>query len=111
MPVYGPRHAGASTFKLVCLYAMWLNVVSPLRIGITDRMNAPTLDSLRQEIDAIDGELHGLIGRRADVVGRIAGTKPAGGPALTFEAATAIAQRQLKCGGLPYQPVPAASAT
>ncbi len=45
-------------------------------------MNAPTLDSLRQEIDAIDGELHGLIGRRADVVGRIAGTKPAGGLAL-----------------------------
>ncbi len=45
-------------------------------------MNAPNLDSLRQEIDAIDGELHGLIGRRADVVGRIAGTKPAGGLAL-----------------------------
>ena len=27
-------------------------------------MNAPSLDSLRQEIDAIDGELHGLIGRQ-----------------------------------------------
>ena len=51
---------------------MWLNVVSPLRTGITGLMNAPSLDSLRQEIDAIDGELHGLIGRRADVVGRIA---------------------------------------
>ena len=45
-------------------------------------MNAPSLDSLRQEIDAIDGELHGLISRRADVVGRIAGVKPAGGLAL-----------------------------
>ncbi len=45
-------------------------------------MNAPSLDSLRQEIDAIDGELHGLISRRADVVGRIAAVKPAGGLAL-----------------------------
>ena len=45
-------------------------------------MNAPSLDNLRQEIDAIDGELHGLIGRRADVVGRIATVKPAGGLAL-----------------------------
>ena len=45
-------------------------------------MNAPSLDNLRQEIDAIDGELHGLIGRRADVVERIATVKPAGGLAL-----------------------------
>jgi chorismate mutase / prephenate dehydratase len=45
-------------------------------------MNALSLDSLRQEIDAIDGELHGLIGRRAEVVGRIAAVKPAGGLAL-----------------------------
>ena len=29
-------------------------------------MDAPNLDSLRQEIDAIDGDLHGLIRRRAD---------------------------------------------
>ena len=45
-------------------------------------MDAPSLDSLRQEIDAIDGELHGLIRRRTDVVGHIAGTKPAGMLAL-----------------------------
>lgn len=45
-------------------------------------MDASTLDSLRQEIDAIDGELHGLIRRRTTVVERIAGTKPAGGLAL-----------------------------
>ena len=45
-------------------------------------MDAPSLDSLRQEIDAIDGELHGLIRRRADLVDRIAASKPPGGLAL-----------------------------
>ena len=45
-------------------------------------MNALSLDSLRREIDTIDGELHGLIGRRAAVVGQIAAVKPAGGLAL-----------------------------
>ncbi|SKA10537.1 chorismate mutase [Enhydrobacter aerosaccus] len=42
-------------------------------------MDAPSLDSLRQQIDAIDGELHGLICRRASLVGQIAAAKPAGG--------------------------------
>ena len=45
-------------------------------------MDAPSLDSLRQEIDAIDGELHGLIRRRAALVDRIAASKPPGGLAL-----------------------------
>ncbi|HTR87882.1 MAG TPA: chorismate mutase [Reyranella sp.] len=45
-------------------------------------MDAPDLDKLRQEIDAIDGDLHGLIRRRASLVGRIADAKPAGGLAL-----------------------------
>ena len=45
-------------------------------------MDSPSLDSLRQEIDAIDGELHGLIRRRADLVDRIAAAKPPGGLAL-----------------------------
>ncbi len=45
-------------------------------------MDSPTLDSLRQEIDAIDGQLHGLIRRRADLVDRISESKPAGGLAL-----------------------------
>ena len=45
-------------------------------------MDAPSLDSLRQEIDAIDTELHGLIRRRAEVVGHISATKPTGGLAL-----------------------------
>ncbi|MBS0550527.1 MAG: chorismate mutase [Proteobacteria bacterium] len=42
-------------------------------------MDAPSLDALRKEIDAIDGDLHGLIRRRATLVGRIAAAKPAGG--------------------------------
>jgi chorismate mutase / prephenate dehydratase len=45
-------------------------------------MDSPSLDSLRQEIDAIDGELHGLIRRRAGLVDRIAASKPPGGLAL-----------------------------
>jgi chorismate mutase len=45
-------------------------------------MDSPSLDSLRQEIDAIDGELHGLIRRRAALVDRISASKPAGGLAL-----------------------------
>jgi len=41
-------------------------------------MDAPDLEQLRQEIDAIDSDLHGLIRRRASLVGRIAATKPTG---------------------------------
>ena len=42
-------------------------------------MDAPSLDKLRQEIDSIDGDLHGLIRRRADLVGAIGASKPTGG--------------------------------
>jgi chorismate mutase/prephenate dehydratase len=42
-------------------------------------MDTPNLDTLRQEIDAIDGEVHGLIKRRAALVGNIAAAKPPGG--------------------------------
>lgn len=45
-------------------------------------MDAPNLDILRQEIDAIDTDLHGLIRRRSEVVAHISSTKPAGGLAL-----------------------------
>jgi chorismate mutase len=45
-------------------------------------MDAPRLNALRQEIDSIDRELHGLIRRRAALVGEITATKPAGGLAL-----------------------------
>jgi chorismate mutase/prephenate dehydratase len=41
-------------------------------------MDAPSLDKLRQQIDGIDSELHGLIRRRADLVGEIAASKPNG---------------------------------
>ncbi len=42
-------------------------------------MDTPNLDTLRQEIDVIDGELHGMIRRRAALVGEISAAKPAGG--------------------------------
>jgi chorismate mutase/prephenate dehydratase len=42
-------------------------------------MDAPSLDKLRQEIDGIDRDLHGLIRRRADLVGEIGAAKPNGG--------------------------------
>jgi chorismate mutase len=42
-------------------------------------MDSPNLETLRHEIDAIDGELHGLIRRRATLVGQIAAAKTAGG--------------------------------
>jgi len=45
-------------------------------------MDAPRLNALRQEIDSIDRDLHGLIRRRATLVGEITATKPAGGLAL-----------------------------
>jgi chorismate mutase len=42
-------------------------------------MDTPDLDTLRAEIDAIDGQVHGLIQRRAALVGEIAAAKTAGG--------------------------------
>lgn len=41
-------------------------------------MDASSLEKLRQEIDAIDGDLHGLIRRRASLVGEIAAAKTDG---------------------------------
>jgi chorismate mutase len=45
-------------------------------------MDSPTLDRLRQEIDTIDSDLHGLIERRAELVDRIAASKTGTGLAL-----------------------------
>jgi chorismate mutase len=45
-------------------------------------MDAPSLETLRQQIDAIDSELHGLIRQRASLVGQIAAAKTAGGLAM-----------------------------
>ena len=59
-------------------------------------MDASPLDSLRQEIDAIDGELHGLIRRRAALVGRISAAKPAGGLALRPGREAAVIRQRLE---------------
>jgi chorismate mutase len=66
-------------------------------------MDAPSLDSLRQEIDAIDGELHGLIRRRTSVVERITATKPANGLALRPGREAFVMRRRLAAheGGFP----------
>jgi chorismate mutase len=45
-------------------------------------MDSPGLEKLRLEIDAIDGDLHGLIRRRAALVGEILSAKPDGGLAM-----------------------------
>ena len=45
-------------------------------------MDSPNLDSLRHQLDVIDGELHAMIRRRADLVDRISAAKPPGGLAL-----------------------------
>ena len=68
--------------EVSCLYGGRPDVVSPLPYRTNGFMDSPSLDSLRQDIDAIDGELHGLIQRRAALVDRIAGSKPPGGLAL-----------------------------
>jgi chorismate mutase-like protein len=45
-------------------------------------MDGQTLNDLRQQIDGIDDTLHDLLMRRAELVERIAASKPAGGLAL-----------------------------
>ena len=69
-------------------------------------MDAPSLDSLRQEIDAIDGELHGLIQRRAAVVDRIAASKPPGGLALRPGREAQVMRQRLETpsGAVPRPP-------
>ncbi|MBM3648779.1 MAG: chorismate mutase [Alphaproteobacteria bacterium] len=59
-------------------------------------MDLPSLDSLRQEIDAIDGELHGLINRRAALVDRIAAAKPGGALALRPGREAQVMRRRLQ---------------
>lgn len=45
-------------------------------------MDSPDLETLRKEIDGIDGDLHGLIRRRAALVSRIVAAKPGSGLSL-----------------------------
>ena len=65
-------------------------------------MDASALDSLRQEIDAIDVDLHDLIRRRAQVVERIATVKPAGGLALRPGREAVILRRRLASHAGPF---------
>lgn len=58
-------------------------------------MDAPTLDRLRQEIDSIDSDLHGLIERRADLVDRIAASKTGTGLALRPGREARVMRRRL----------------
>jgi chorismate mutase len=58
-------------------------------------MDAPSLEILRQEIDAIDSDLHGLIRRRAALVGQISAAKPTGGLALRPGREARIMRRRL----------------
>lgn len=66
-------------------------------------MDAPRLNALRQEIDAIDDDLHGLIRRRAALVGEITAAKPAGGLALRPGREAEIMRKRLAThgGGFP----------
>ena len=75
---YSASAAGSASVALVCLYAGQPDVVSPLQ----PLHGCPQSRRLRQEIDAIDGDLHGLIRRRAALVGEITAAKPPGGLAL-----------------------------
>ncbi len=58
-------------------------------------MDAPDLEILRQEIDAIDGELHGLIRRRASLVGRILAAKPSSGLSLRLGREAQVMRQRL----------------
>ena len=58
-------------------------------------MDAPSLERLRREIDTIDGELHALIRRRADLVGEISAAKPSGGLAMRPGREATVLRRRL----------------
>jgi chorismate mutase len=65
-------------------------------------MDAPSLDTLRQEIDGIDRELHGLIRRRADLVGEIGAAKPNGGLSIRPGREARILRERLASHGGPF---------
>jgi chorismate mutase len=58
-------------------------------------MDAPSLEKLRLEIDAIDTDLHGLIRRRAALVGQISAAKPPGGLAMRPGREAMVLRRRL----------------
>ena len=67
-------------------------------------MDAPSLDKLRQEIDSIDRELHGLIRRRADLVGEIGASKPTGGLSIRPGREARILRERLASHAGPFPP-------
>jgi chorismate mutase len=67
-------------------------------------MDSPSLDSLRQEIDVIDGELHGLIRRRAALVDRISAAKPGGALALRPGREALVMRQRLATHQGPFPP-------
>jgi len=67
-------------------------------------MDSPSLDSLRQEIDAIDGELHAMIQRRAALVDQISAAKPAGGLALRPGREAQVMRQRLATHRGPFPP-------
>ena len=68
-------------------------------------MDSPNLDSLRQQIDAIDGELHAMIRRRADLVDRISAAKPPGGLALRPGREAQVMRQRLATHQGPFPPI------
>jgi chorismate mutase len=58
-------------------------------------MDSPNLEKLRREIDAIDGDLHGLIRRRAALVDRISAAKPGGDLAMRPGREAVVLRRRL----------------
>jgi chorismate mutase len=67
-------------------------------------MDSPDLDDLRQEIDAIDTELHSLIRRRAALVDRISASKPTGGLALRPGREARVMRQRLASHQGPFPP-------
>ncbi|MCW5749156.1 MAG: chorismate mutase [Alphaproteobacteria bacterium] len=67
-------------------------------------MDAPNLDDLRQQIDAIDDTLHDLLMRRAELVDRISASKPAGGLALRPGREAQVIRRLLQRHGGRFPP-------
>jgi chorismate mutase len=67
-------------------------------------MDSPSLDSLRQEIDAIDGELHAMIQRRAALVDQISAAKPGGGLALRPGREARVMRKRLATHRGPFPP-------
>src|SRR5438445_8680124 len=77
------------------------SIASPAQ-DLSGFMDSPNLDNLRQEIDVIDGNLHGLIRRRAELVDRITAAKPNGGLAIRPGREATILRQRLASHAGPF---------